>query len=430
MKTLGIIKETKNKWERRVSLNPEAVGQLIKKGFKVKVQSSPIRIYKDDEYKAVGAEIVEELDNCDLIIGVKEIPIDKVQAGIPHLFFSHTIKGQDYNMPLLQKFLDTKTTLLDYERIVDEKGRRLVFFGKFAGNAGMVDSLWGIGQRLKEEYGLDTPFLKIKHSYEYDSLEQDLIEIKKIGDEIKENGLPKEILPFNIFVLGYGHVAQGMLEVLQSLPIKMVEPDEFKALEDNHDAGTVYVGVFKEEHLVQRKDGSAFVLQDYFTNHTLYESRMQQYLPYCSVYMNGIYWEPDCPVFLSREDMKKLQGPKQKMVMIGDVTCDINGSVEATVKGTWPDNPIFVYNAETGKIVDGVKGPGFPDCAVDNLPCEFSKESSDFFSSSLMPFMEAILTNDYSKPIPQSNLPHEMKKAVIAHLGKLEEEYKYIEEYL
>lgn len=430
MKTLGIIKETKNKWERRVPLNPSAVRKLISKGFKIKVQSSPIRIYKDEEYQTAGAEIVKELTDCDMIIGVKEIPLDKIQAGIPHLFFSHTIKGQNNNMPLLQEFLNTKTTLMDYEPIADDKGRRLVFFGKFAGNAGMIDSLWGVGQRIKEEYDLETPFLKIKHSYQYDSLEQAIKEIKKVGDEIAEKGLPKEILPFNIFILGYGHVSIGMQEILKVLPIEIVEPDQFENLPNKHDNNKIYVGIFKEEDLVERKDGNAFDLQDYFINHTLYKSKLEKYLRYCTVYMNGIYWDPDCPVFLPREAMKKLQGKNQKMLMIGDVTCDINGSVEATVKSTWPDNPIFVYNAETAEITDGIKGVGFPNCTVDNLPCEFSRESSDFFSNSLMPFMERILNNDFSVSIDESDLPDEIKKAVIAHQGKLEENYRYLKKYL
>lgn len=430
MKTLGIIKETKNKWEKRVSLNPNAVESLLKKGIKVKVQSSPIRIYKDEEYRSIGAEIVEELNDCDMIIGVKEIPLDEIQSGIPHLFFSHTIKGQDYNMPLLQKFLDTKTTLLDYERITDSRGRRLVFFGKFAGNAGMVDALWGIGQRLLQEYDLKTPFLKIKRSFEYESLEQAIEEIGRVGKEIEADGLPESISPFNIFIMGYGHVAQGCMEILSSLPIEMVEPDQFVTLEQNHSNKKIYVGTFKEEHMVERLDGNAFDLLDYFNNHSKYISQMKKYLPYCSVYMNGIYWEPDCPVFLSQDDLKELQGNDQKMIMIGDITCDIKGSVQATVKPTWPDNPIYVYNALTGEITDGVKGEGFPDCAVDNLPCEFAREASDFFSDSLMPFMEKILTNDYSKPISQSTLPPEIKKSVIAHQGKLEKEYEYLKKYL
>ncbi len=430
MKKLGIMKETKNKWERRVALNPEAVKTLVEKGFEVVIQPSDIRIYTQDEYEKAGAVFSEDLSDCDFISGVKEIPIDKIIPGIPHLFFSHTIKGQDYNMPLLQKFLDTKTTLLDYERIVNKDGKRLVFFGKFAGNAGMIDTLWGAGQRLLKQNGIETPFLKVKQSYEYSSLENALEELKVIGEEISTNGLPEELAPFNIMLLGYGHVARGCREVLETLPIEYIQPEELEKLKGNYSNKKLYVVVFKEHHLAARKDGSDFDLQHYFKNGKEYKSIFAPYIKHTSIYVNAIYWTPDYPVFLPREELKKVQGKDQKMIIIGDITCDINGSVEPTVKATYPDKPVFVYNAETSEIQDGFEGEGFADCAVDNLPCEFSREASDSFSAALMPFMEATLLNDYSKQIKDSDLPFEIRKACIAHNGKLEDEYKFLEKYL
>ncbi|RLC49762.1 MAG: hypothetical protein DRZ79_05435 [Candidatus Cloacimonadota bacterium] len=430
MKTLGIRKETKNKWERRVPLNPEAVKNLIEKGFKVIVQPSEIRIYKDEDYEKAGAIISENLANCDLILGVKEVPVNEVEPGIPHLFFSHTIKGQDYNMPLLQKFLETKTTLIDYEKIVDANGRRLVFFGKFAGNAGMVDTLYGLGQRLFQEFGIKTPFLKVKQSYQYESVADAVEHLKKIGKEIEENGLPEEITPLNIFLLGYGHVSKGCQEILAALPIVEIDPDELENHQKNYANNKIYLSIFKEKHLVERKDGSPFDLQHYFRHCSEYKSKFDKYLPYCSVYMNAIYWDPNCPVFLTKEKLAEMQKNNPKLIIIGDITCDINGSVQATVKATEPDNPIYIFNALTGEIKDGFVGEGFADMAVDNLPCEFSKEASDYFSDSLMPFMEKMLLNDYSKSIEESDLPAEIKHAVIAHQGKLRPEYEYLKEYL
>ncbi|NQV19346.1 MAG: hypothetical protein HQ534_12490 [Armatimonadetes bacterium] len=430
MKTLGIVKETKNKWERRVPLNPSAVKKLIQKGFEVIVQPSDIRIYKDEEYISVGAKLSEDLSRCDFIIGVKEIPIDEIIPGKPHLFFSHTIKGQDYNMPLLQKFLDTKSSLLDYELIKDSKGRRLVFFGKYAGNAGMVDTLYGLGQRLKQHHGLDTPFLKIKQSHQYESVQDAIEHLKIIGKEIEENGLPKEITPLNIFLLGYGHAATGCQEILAALPIVEILPDKLAEHSQNYENNKIYLSVFKEEHLVERKDSGEFSLQDYFENNSAYKSRLEQYLPYCSVYMNAIYWTPECPVFLPKSVLEKMQGQNPKLIIIGDISCDINGSVQATAKCTAPNNPVFIFNAKTGEITYGFIGEGFADMAVDNLPCEFSKEASDYFSKSLMPFMEKMLLNDHSKPVAESNLPVEIKKACIAHRGKLQPEYKYLRKYL
>lgn len=430
MKTLGIVKETKNKWERRVPLNPSAVKELIRKGFEVIIQPSNSRIYKNEEYRSVGAKLNNDLSRCDFIIGVKEIPFDVLIPGKPHLFFSHTIKGQDYNMPLLQKILDEKATLFDYEKIEDEKNRRLVFFGKFAGNAGMVDTLHGLGQRLKQQYNIETPFLKVKHSYEYESVQNAIDHLKIIGKEVEKNGLPKEIIPLNIFLLGYGHVAVGCQEILTALPIVEIVPDKLAEHSQNYDNNKIYLSVFKEEHLVERKDGGKFSLQDYFENNSDYKSQLEQYLPFCSVYMNAIYWTPECPVFLPNWYLKKIQDKNPKLIIIGDITCDIEGSVQATVKATWPDNPVFIFNAKTGEISDGYKGEGFADMTVDNLPCEFPREASDTFSNSLKPFMEKILLNDYSQSIEKSDFPVEIKKACIAHQGKLQPEYEYLKEYL
>ena len=430
MKTIGIVKETKNKWERRVPLNPMAVQELINKGFGVKIQPSENRIYKDAEYKTAGAQLSTDLSDSDFIIGVKEIPMKDLIPKKPHLFFSHTIKGQDYNMPLLQKILDDNITLLDYEKIEDEKNRRLVFFGKFAGDAGMVDTLHGLGQRLKQQYNIETPFLKVKHSYQYESVADAIEQISIIGKEIEQNGLPKEITPLNIFLLGYGHVAQGCKEILTALPIVEISPDQLEENSQNHKDNKIYLSVFKEEHLVERKDGGEFGLLDYFKNNEKYKSRLEQYLQYCSVYMNAIYWTPDCPVFLPNSYLNKIQNKNPKLIIIGDITCDIEGSVQATVKPTWPDNPVFIYNTETKKETDGYKGEGFAVMAVDNLPCEFPKEASDTFSKSLMPFMEQMLNNDYSKPISESSLPNEIKSACITHKGKLEKDFQYLEEFI
>ncbi|MDP8204390.1 MAG: bifunctional lysine ketoglutarate reductase /saccharopine dehydrogenase family protein [Candidatus Tenebribacter mawsonii] len=430
MKKLGIKKETKNVWERRVPLNPIAVQDLIKKGFEVVVQPSETRIYKDEEFKVVGAKLCDDLSDCDFIIGVKEIPMKDLIPGKPHLFFSHTIKGQDYNMPLLQKILDDKITLLDYEKIEDEKNRRLVFFGKFAGYAGMVDTLHGLGQRLNQQYNIETPFLKIKHSYQYESIADAIDQISVIGKEIEQHGLPAEITPLNIFLLGYGHVAQGCQEILAALPILKVSPDQLEEYSKNYEDNKIYLTVFKEENLVERKDGAKFELLDYFRNNSAYKSHLEKYLKYCSVYMNAIYWTSQCPVFLPNSYLKEVQNNNPKLIIIGDITCDIKGSVQATVKSTWPDNPVFILNSETEKETDGYKGEGFAIMAVDNLPCEFPKEASDCFSEALMPFVEQMLLNDYSKTINDSTLPNEIKSACITHNGELEENYKYLEEFL
>ncbi|MBN2460683.1 MAG: hypothetical protein JXB60_03665 [Candidatus Cloacimonetes bacterium] len=430
MKILGIRRETKNKWERRVPLNPEGVRVLVKKGYRVMVQPSPIRIYTDSEYEKAGAEIRMNLSQSDLIIGVKEVPVNEVEPGIPHMFFSHTIKGQSFNMPLLQRFLDTRSTLLDYELIKNDEGSRLVFFGKYAGNAGIVDTLWGLGRRLAERYQLVTPFLKVKRAHEYGTVTEAKRQLHEIGREIAQHGLPSEIIPFNIFLMGYGHVAEGCRDILSVFPIEEIKPEDLADTVYNPSSKKLNLVNFKEEHMAARKDGSPFDIMDYYSHGTLYRSKVAESIHYCSIYINAIFWPPGYPVFISREDLLKLQRDRQKLIIIGDITCDINGSVVATVKASEPDNPVYIYNAISGTAEEGFDKEGFANCAVDNFPCEFSREASDFFTRVLLPFMDDLLHGDFSKPITAAGLPPQLVKACIAHQGKLQPQFEYLTKYL
>jgi alpha-aminoadipic semialdehyde synthase len=181
-------------------------------------------------------------------------------------------------MPLLKKFLETKTTLIDYEKIADNNGRRLVFFGKFAGNAGMVDTLYGLGQRLSQEFGIKTPFLQVRQSYQYKSVADAIEHLQEIGKEIEKNGLPAEIAPLNIFLLGYGHVSRGCQEILSALPIIEIDPDDLEKHQQDYSNNKIYLTIFKEKHLVERKDGSEFDLQHYFHNCAEYKSKFDKYL--------------------------------------------------------------------------------------------------------------------------------------------------------
>jgi alpha-aminoadipic semialdehyde synthase len=370
-----------------------------------------------------------DIGDADLIIGIKEIPEEEIKAGKSHLFFSHTIKGQAYNMPMLRKFIDRQATLIDYERITDSTGRRLIFFGDFAGKAGMIEGLRGYGHRLREQFGIDTPFCEIKPAYEYVSYKEALRDLKRIGKIIRHRGLPAGILPVTVFLLGYGNVSRGCQETLSALPVSRVEPDKLKNLDRRSD--TVFLTVFKEEHLVEHRDGQAFDLEDYYRNGSHYRSRLDTYLPYCSIYVNAIYWAEGYPVFLSRDSYRKLpvSGPAG-LQMICDITCDIGGSVEMTVRATEPDNPVFIYNPEDGTTIDGWRGDGVAVCAVDNLPCEFPRESSDAFSRSLTPLVEGIMDADGNGDNPASVLPEEIRKAVIVYKGKLQADYKYLKSFL
>ncbi len=188
-KRIGIRREDRSPWERRVPLIPEHVKELSEKhGIKFWVQSSKIRIFSDEDYLHVDAKVEDSLSHCPIIFAVKEIPVHLIEHGKVYIFFSHTTKGQKHNMPMLKKMIDEKCTLIDYEKILDEKGQRLVFFGTQAGQAGMVDSLWAYGQKLKIE-GIETQFSMLRQSYEYLSLKEAKEKIKKIGKSINDEGL-------------------------------------------------------------------------------------------------------------------------------------------------------------------------------------------------------------------------------------------------
>ncbi|MEJ2593627.1 MAG: hypothetical protein P8100_00520 [bacterium] len=197
MHTIGLRYEDKYLMERRVALVPEHVRQLVKQGIQVEVEKSAKRVYKDAEYEAAGAKLVTDLQNATIILGVKVMPIGYFEAHKTYIFFSHTIKGQPYNMPLLKDMMDHKVNLIDYERIVDDSGQRLIFFGRFAGLAGMINSLWSLGQRYSK-LGVDTPFLHIKQTHQYESLEAARKAVKEVGDWIRKNGLSESIAPLTI----------------------------------------------------------------------------------------------------------------------------------------------------------------------------------------------------------------------------------------
>lgn len=426
-KTIAIRREDKNIWEKRVPLIPEHVKEIIEKNnIDVIVQPFERRAFNDEEFLNAKAIIKEDLSESDIVFGVKEIPIELIDEGKVYVFFSHTIKGQEYNMPLLKKIIDSKSTLIDYESIMDDKGRRLVFFGKFAGLAGMIDGIHAMGKRYKA-LGFDTPFQSIKQAYQYSDLEEAKLEIKKVGEMIKSSGLPKEICPFVVGISGYGNVSKGSQEILDILPHKKIMPKELSNLSGD-DNKSIYKVVFKEEHMFARKDGSEFDLKDYFNHPEKYNSKFDVYLDKLSVLVNAIFWHDKCPRLVTKDYVKNRVSKKLQLVV--DITCDINGSIEFTEKATEPDNPTYVYNPELDSIIDGYEGEGIADLAIDNLPAELPKNSSREFSESLKPFVPEIANADYNSSLESSNLPEEIKQAVIVYNGELTEKYKYLKEFL
>ncbi|MGD8538309.1 MAG: hypothetical protein PVI66_06310, partial [Candidatus Aminicenantes bacterium] len=327
-KRIGLRREDKNPWERRSPLIPSHVRELIHNEIiEVWVQSSPIRIFPDSDYAREGAQIVKSLESCPIVFAVKEIPLDFFEKERVYIFFSHTIKGQPANMPMLQKMLDLDCTLIDYERIVDEKGMRLVFFGTQAGQAGMIDTLWAYGQRLKH-LGIENPFSAIKQAIDYPSLVAAKEEISRIGWVIKNEGVGSMGLPFICGFAGYGRVSQGAQEIFDLLPFQEIAPDDIISLieKESHSSGILYKVVFKEKHMVEPiSPDSPFELQDYYNHPEKYRSIFERYLPDLTILVNCIYWTQAYPRFVTKSFLKKLWSRERspKLKVIGDITCDV-----------------------------------------------------------------------------------------------------------
>jgi alpha-aminoadipic semialdehyde synthase len=336
---------------------------------------------------------------------------------------------------MLQRILDRGCQLIDYEKIVDKNGRRLVFFGHYAGLAGMIDTLWSLGQRLSWEK-LDTPFDQVRQALQYNTLEEAKRAIQELGQRITREGLPKSLTPLICGFAGYGNVSRGAQEIYDLLPTREIAPAELAELLesfDEHDPHHVYKVVFKEQHMVEpTTPGATFQLQDYYDHPERYRSQFEHYLPYLTLLINGIYWTDRYPRFVTRCYLKALftSEKRPRLRVIGDISCDVEGAVECNLRTTTPGSPIYVYDPLTGLTQDGYIGRGVVVLAVDNLPSELPRDSSTHFSTTLMPFVPEIAQADYSAPFTQCNLSATIKRAVIAWQGQLTPDFRYIQAFL
>ena len=429
--TIGIRREDKNKWERRVPLTPEHVKQLKEKNnINTLIQPSSIRIFPDTTYEINGGKINENLSDASVVFAVKEIPQTLFEKNKTYVFFSHTIKGQPSNMPMLKKMMDLSCSLIDYERIVDSQGRRLVFFGKYAGLAGMIDTLWGYGQRLKHR-GIETPLSEIKQTVEYSSLDDAKKHLMLIGKKIQDTGLPEQFSPLIIGFAGYGNVSLGAQEILDLLPLREIAPEDLENINAKDATKYLFKVVFKEEHIAKPKLRDAqFNLQEYYDHPDRYVPNFEQFLPNLSILMNCIYWDERYPRLVTKQWLKSPNRNDFRLQAIGDISIDINGAIEFTEKVTTPASPCFTYDYQKDVIIDGVDGDGIVVMAIDNLPCELPKESSLAFSNALIDLVPRIVKTDFSQPLNELNLPIELQHALILHRGKLTPEYRYIDKYL
>ncbi len=435
MKNLLIRAEDKNRWERRAPIVPADLTEILgDTGARAFVEKSGKRFFGEAQYTVAGAVGCAGMADGDVILGVKEIPIEKILDKKIYLFFSHTIKGQADNMPLLQRIIDSGSTLIDYEKITDEQGRRLIYFGPYAGDAGAIDILSLMGEHWADR-GMDNPFAAVKRAHRYDSVEAARAHLTEIGSRIRHDGLPPELSPFTVGILGYGNVSGGAQQIFDCLPTERIAADEINAFvsEGRGNRHTIYVTVFKEKDLVAPvAAGAAFDLQEYFDHPDRYESRFEGFLPSFTLLVNAVYWEKRYPKFVTWAGLKRLAEttPTPKLSGIADITCDTHGSIECNVKSTDSDMPAYRVDPGAGTTRDGHLGEGIVLLAVDNLPCELPNDSSSFFSNQLKPFVPGLLGADYDSTLEDSGLPPEIQRAVIVYNGQLTQAYEYLNAHL
>jgi len=434
-KAIGIRREDINRWERRAPLTPREVARLVRdEGMRVVVQTSGVRIFDDAAYEEAGATVAEDLSPCDVIFAVKEIPVGLILPGKIYVCFSHVVKGQPANMPMLAALRERGCSLIDYERIVDDEGRRLVFFGRYAGLAGMIDTLWALGKRLAFEKRA-TPFAALKAAWQYADLAAARAAVKDAGARIVAEGVGGDLAPLIVAFAGYGNVSLGAREILDLLPVEEIPPGEVAAVAGAAGPSdkVIYKVVFEEEDMVEpRAAGASFDLQDYYDFPDKYEPVLSTYLPYVTVLVNCIYWDARYPHFVTKGDLAALYGATAppRLRVIGDISCDVEGGIEATVRGTTPDSPVYVYDVERRRAVDGVGGNGPVILAVYNLPAELPRDASAYFGAQLAPYVAPIARADWDVSFSASELPAPVKAATILYRGEFTPPYQYLERYL
>jgi saccharopine dehydrogenase (NAD+, L-lysine forming) len=424
-----VIQETKNRWERRTPLIPGDVATLCgEHDLDISVVSTELRIFPDAAYAEAGAAVVASAAVGDVVLGIKEPPLEEIRDDQLFVVFSHTIKGQAYNMPLLRRFLDHGCSLIDYERIVDDQGRRLIAFGRFAGIAGAIDTVWSLARRLDALGVEEHPLTDACPTHEYATTERAWEAMEAIGARIREQGFPVGMAPVVIGVVGCGNVGQGAGEVLDHLGAVQVTPAELASLPAK--ANTLYRVDLVEHDLYARDDGGEFVLQRYYDHPEEFHCVAEPFLGHITALVNTAYWDGRYPRTVSNDALRRYADSRDRMLVIGDVACDVEGAIEATVRCTDLDEPTFVFDPDSGASPDGFAGRGAVVMSVDNLPCELSAEASGFFSRILRTFLPQLSRADLTAPLTEAGLPPELERAVIVWRGQLTPDYAHLEQNL
>ncbi len=396
---IGIIKEGKVPADYRVPLTPTQCAELKKKypHLDVVVQPSDIRRFKDEEYTASGITLTNDLSDCDLLMGVKEVPVDMLIPNKTYMFFSHTIKKQPYNAKLLRTILDKKIRLVDYETLKGTDNKRLIGFGKYAGIVGAYEGFRAFGKK-HNLYDLKSP--------------SECVDRKEMEEEMKKIQLPSST---KIVVTGFGRVGNGAREILSLLPIKEVNEEDYFSQKFDH---PVYVHLDTHEYYV-RKDFGGFDKKDFYNNAEKYISTLAENVKKADLYIACHLWAGGNPVLITKEDIAQ---PDWKCMVIADVSCDVNGPIVSTIRASKISDPLYGFHRFDNKEVDWQEKDAICVMAIDNLPCELPRDASEDFGKELV---EKVL------PLMIEEDPHHLiwKGTETTLEGELTPHFEYLSEY-
>lgn len=396
---LGIIKEGKVPVDHRVPFTPEQTKELANKFDNVEVicQMSDVRCYQDEEYVENGSKVIDDISDCDVLMGVKEVPIPKLIPGKTYFFFSHTTKKQPYNRELLQAILDKKIRLIDYESLTDINGTRVVAFGRYAGIVGAYNGVLTYGKRYR--------LFDLKPAHQC----FDMAEMQQEYAKVK--------LPImKIVITGGGRVTRGAIEVLNGMGIRKVSPAQL--LNERFDEA-VYTQLNTRDYN-KPKSGGDFVRSEFYNEPDKYTGDFLKYAKVSELMIAGAFWAPNAPVLFQREDVLK---EDFRIKVIADVTCDIQGSIPSTMRPSTIDDPIYDYNPSEGTIESALKDEAnITVMAVDNLPCELPRNASEDFGRELIDNVLPHLLGEDSEEV--------IKRATITENGKLTDKFSYLQDYV
>ena len=396
MLKLGLIREGKTPADNRVALTPAQCKWILKNRDDISVvaQHSQSRCYSDAEYRAAGVEVLEDLSGCDVLLGIKEVPVEMLIPEKKYLFFSHTKKLQPYNQKMLQAMIAGKITLIDYECLEHEDGARVIGFGFFAGVVGAHNGMMAYGNR--------TGAFTLQRVNSTRSLQQ-----------LIHTYFGLKIPPVKIAVTGGGRVAHGILDIMNLLGINEVEPDDFLKKDFVY---PVYVHL-KGSLLYKPKNGRAYNREDFHNNPQDYNCLFERYLSHTDILMNGVYWEQSIPRLFKLED---LASPDFRIKTIADVTDDMLGSVPCNLGDSSIADPVYGVDKKSFIKTAAYQPHTVDVMAVGNLPNELPRDASRYFGEQLIKHILLDLIAGDSSVI---------ERATILKKGVLTEAYQYMSAY-